>query len=107
MLWHWCFVKKTEAQKIIESSQYKAPTKEIMCAMLNCCMQKRNLHIVSEIFFFQKKPMRQLLKRFNTLGISPITIDSKNPLQRFEAPLYYIKNYNATTSKHNKAVKNT
>mgnify|MGYP004465100749 CR=1 FL=1 len=99
------FVKKTEAQKIIESSQYKAPTKEIMCAMLNCCMQKRNLHIVSEIF--SKKTYETLLKRFNTLGISPITIDSKNPLQRFEAPLYYIKNYNATTSKHNKAVKNT
>ena len=73
--------------------------------MLNCCMQKRNLHIVSEIF--SKKTYETLLKRFNTLGISPITIDSKNPLQRFEAPLYYIKNYNATTSKHNKAVKNT
>ncbi|WP_330069044.1 hypothetical protein [Anaerobutyricum hallii] len=32
------FVKKAEAEKIINSSNYKAKIKQEMNAMLNCCM---------------------------------------------------------------------
>lgn len=95
------FVKKAEAEKIINSSNYKAKIKQEMNAMLNCCMQTRNLSKVRLIF---KERFEPLLKRFNNLGISPVTINSRNNYNRFENPLYYITECNANTNKYTPSI---
>lgn len=60
-------------------------------------MQTRNLSKVRLIF---KERFEPLLKRFNNLGISPVTINSRNNYNRFENPLYYITECNANTNKY-------
>lgn len=84
------FVKYDEAAACIEASGMKRKTKEKMRRML--------LNVTRYTLADEKEnnpDYKKLMKRFNGLGISPVTIPLRSEFSCFENPLAYIRTNNA------------
>ena len=84
-------------QKILDSSYHKK-TKQSMIDMVERANSKGQTleKIKCDI---GKKKFSSLMKLFNQLGISPLTIRAKANIERMENPLYYIHYANANYPK--------
>lgn len=81
------FVKLKEAKQMIENSKYKKKTKEKMTEILDK-VSKSNLQEVKQSY---GKSFSKHMKRFNDLGISPVTIEKRSRIKEFPGPLYFIE----------------
>lgn len=84
------FVKLDEAVGHIESAGLKEKTKEKMKRMLQS-VSKRDLQYEK----VHNPDYAKLMKQFNRLGISPVTIQHRSEFQSFENPATYIRTDNA------------
>lgn len=84
------FVKFDEAARRIEASDIKGKTKEKMKRMLQN-VSVRDLQYEK----MYNSDYRKLMRQFNRLGISPITVQHRSPFQCFENPVTYIRTANA------------
>lgn len=87
------FVKYEKAKRLIQESGYIKRTKEMLLNFLQEVSSK-DLEKAKEIY---REDFNKCMKRFNELGISPITIEKGSKVKEMENPLYYIehksKNY--------------
>lgn len=92
------FVKASKAEEIIRESSYKDKTKERMCRIIRDTakngLQKACLHYEEK-----HKNFYDMMRRFNSLGISPITIKQRSEIECLDHPIEYIKNRNANLPK--------
>ena len=72
---------------MIENSKYKKKTKEKMTEILDK-VSKSNLQEVKQSY---GKSFSKHMKRFNDLGISPVTIEKRSRIKEFPGPLYFIE----------------
>lgn len=84
------FVKLKEAQQTVRASGYKNKTKEKMIKILDR-VSRKNLQDVKESY---GKEFSMYMKRFNDLGISPITIEKRSRTEEFPGILYFIEHKN-------------
>ena len=84
------FVKHEKAKKIIETSDCKKKSKNKMVEILEK-VSRGNLQEVKDSY---GKDFPEYMKKFNELGISPITIEKRAPFSELENPLYYIEHKN-------------
>ncbi len=87
------FVKYEKAKQLIRKSRYRKKTKEMLLDFLQM-VSSQDLEKAKESY---EKDFKECMKRFNELGISPITIEKGSKVKEMENPLYYIehrgKNY--------------
>lgn len=81
------FVKLEKAKEIIEASGCKKKSKNKMVEILEK-VSRGNLQEVKDSY---GKDFPKYMKKFNELGISPITIEKRSPFSELENPLYYIE----------------
>ena len=81
------FVKLKEAKQIVADCGYKNKTKETMKEILDH-VSKGNLQGVKQSY---GKDFSKHMKRFNDLGISPVTIEKRSRIKEFPGPLYFIE----------------
>ena len=93
-----CFVKASKAEEIIWNSSYKDKTKELMCKIVRETA-KGGLEKASLLHEKKHKDFYDMMNRFNSLGISPITIRQRSEIECLEHPIEYIKNRNANFPK--------
>lgn len=89
-----CFVKASRAEEIIRESSYKDKTKEHMCRIIGDTA-KNGLQKVSLRYEKKHKSFYGMMRRFNSLGISPITIKQRSEIECLDHPIEYIKIRNA------------
>ncbi|MCC8164469.1 MAG: hypothetical protein LIO86_15220 [Lachnospiraceae bacterium] len=80
------FVKMWEALQIIDESPYKKKTKKEMENILRIAA-KTDLEVAKQSY---GKEFSKYMRKFNELGISPITIERRAPIESMENPSYYI-----------------
>jgi len=93
-----CFVKASKAEEIIRESSYKDKTKERMCRIIRDTA-KNGLQKASLNYEKKHKNFCDMMGRFNSLGISPITIKQRSEIECLDHPIEYIKNRNANLPK--------
>ncbi len=83
------FVRLKKAIELIDSSSYQQRTKNIMKKILQETVRRdlNNARLCFEDFY-------KYMKKFNQLGISPITLDKRSKYKEMENPLYYIEHCN-------------
>ena len=81
------FVKYEKAKRLIQESWYIKRTKEMLLDFLQEVSLK-GLEGAKESY---EKDFNKCMKRFNELGISPITIEKGSKVKEMENPLYYIE----------------
>ena len=86
------FVTYKEAKKIIENTNHRRQTKDLLLQMLFAVKENRSLQLVKEEL--GKEDYNKCIRLFNHIGISPITIDKRATIKEFEHPIYYIDNFN-------------
>jgi hypothetical protein len=79
-----------EAQEIIELSQYKEKTKNKMQLILKQ-VARQSLEDVKEAY---GEEFGKYMKKFNELGISPITIQKRADVDRLYNPIFCIEHHN-------------
>lgn len=89
-----CFVKASKAEEIVRESSYKDKTKERMCRIIRDTA-KSGLQEASLRYEKEHKSFRDMMCRFNALGISPITIKQRSEIECLDHPIEYIKYRNA------------
>lgn len=89
-----CFVKASKAEEIIRESSYKDKTKERMCRIIRDTA-KSDLQKASLCYEKKHRSFYDMMDRFNSLGISPITIKQRSEIECLDHPIEYIKNRNA------------
>lgn len=85
------FVTIQQAKKTIEATSWKKKTKETMKSMLKT-VSRQNLQNVREEY---GEKFHYYMKKFDQLGISPITVASNCAFIMMQNPLYYIENNSA------------
>lgn len=93
-----CFVKASRAEEIIRESSYKDKTKERMCRIIRDTA-KNGLQKASLRYVKRHKSFYDVMSRFNSLGISPITIKQRSEIECLDHPIECIKNRNANLPK--------
>lgn len=86
------FTTLDHARKLVQNSNYQTKTKEDLLVMLALVNSKRSLHAARETL--TPKNYKKCMKKFNELGISPITIPRRSTATTFFNPLHYIKYHN-------------
>lgn len=84
------FLKIRYAKKVIEGSSFKKKTKKEMVELIDLTKGKHTLQDAKELlgsYEFSKR-----MKKFEELGISPITLSKRSTHPEFENPIYYIEN---------------
>lgn len=84
------FVKLEKAKEIVEASDCKKKSKNKMVEILEK-VSRGNLQEVKDSY---GEDFSKYIKKFNELGISPITIEKRSPFPELENPLYYIEHKN-------------
>lgn len=84
------FVKYEKARRLIQKSGYIKKTKEMLLDLL----KEVSLNDLEEAKGKYEKDFNRCMKRFNELGISPITIEKGSKVKEMENPLYYIEHKN-------------
>lgn len=84
------FVKLDRAREIIDVSRCKKKTRDQMVEILKK-VSRGNLQEVKDSY---GKDFSKYMKKFNELGISPITLEKRSPFSELENPLYYIEHRN-------------
>lgn len=89
-----CFVKASKAEEIIRESSFKDKTKERMYRIIRDTA-KSGLQKASLDYEKEHKSFYNMMCRFNSLGISPITIRQRSEIEYMDHPIEYIKDQNA------------
>lgn len=82
------FVTIQEARKRVDATNWKKKTKEKMKSILKL-VSRLNLQDAKEEY---EKEFPKYMKKFNEIGISPITIASNCAYKKMPNPLFYIEN---------------
>ena len=85
-----CFIKYNNAKNVIENSNYHNKTKDRMINFMKLA-SKNNLEVAKEYY---ADYYSNLMKCFNHLGISPITLPSRSAYSLLKNPIQYIKDIN-------------
>lgn len=91
-------MKTSRAEEIIRESSYKDKTKERMCRIIRDTA-KNGLQKASLRYEKKHKSFYDMMSRFNSLGISPITIKQRSEIECPNHPIECIKNRNANLPK--------
>lgn len=86
------FVTYKEAKKIIDNTNHRQQTKDLLLQTLSAVKENRSLQLIKEEL--GTTDYSKCIRLFNNIGISPITIDKRATIKEFEHPIYYINNCN-------------
>lgn len=91
-------MKASKAEEIIRESSCKDKTKERMCRIIRDTA-KNGLQKASLNYEKKHKNFCDMMGRFNSLGISPITIKQRSKIECMDHPIECIKSRNANLPK--------